>query len=253
MFFTSEEKEQYNRHFVLPEIGEQGQQQLKNAKVLVVGAGGLGCPILQYLTAAGVGTIGIIDGDTVSTSNLQRQVLYTVADVGNPKVLVAQKRLEALNPFVKLQPFVEYLSKENAIHLFRQFDIVVDASDNFPTRYLINDASILTGKPLIFGSISKFEGQVTVFNYQNGGSYRCLYPQPPKTAASDGSALGVLGVLPGIIGCLQANEVIKIICGIGDVLSGKLLTYNVLSMQQLILKYKKTALANITALAEEYN
>ncbi len=248
--FTQNEKQRYNRHLILPEIGEQGQQRLKNAKVLVIGAGGLGCPILQYLSAAGVGNIGIIDGDNVAVSNLQRQILYTVDDVGNPKALVAKKRLTALNPLINIQPFVEYLSKENAINIFEKYDIIVDASDNFPTRYLINDASILTHKPLVFGSISDFEGQVTVFNYKNGGSYRCLYPKPPKIAKN--KEQGVLGVLSGIIGCLQANEVIKIICGIGEVLTNRLLAYNILSMQQLILKYKKTELANIKELAENY-
>lgn len=254
MQFSATEKQQYNRHFILPEIGEKGQLKLKQAKVLVVGAGGLGCPVLQYLTAAGVGNIGIVDEDVVSRSNLQRQVLFTINDIDNNKAAVAKKKLEALNPFVSFQVYTEYLSKENALTIIKNYDIVVDATDNFPTRYLLNDACVLANKPLVFGAIFKFEGQVAVFNYNGSATYRCLFPSPPKPEESPNcSEIGVLGVLPGIIGCFQANEVLKVICGIGEVLSDKFLTFNALSMHQLVLKIKKTEHASITSLADDYN
>lgn len=250
---TPEEKKQYDRHLILNEIGTAGQEQLKKARVLVIGAGGLGCPILQYLTAAGIGTIGIVDHDTVSQSNLQRQILYTHNDIGQSKALVASKRLTALNPFVTFEVYTEKLSVENAITLFEKYDIIVDGTDNFPTRYLTNDAALLADKPLVFGAIFKFEGQVSVFNYKNGPSYRCLYPKPPKpNEVPNCSEIGVLGVLPGIIGCLQANEVIKIVCGIGEVLSGKLLTYDALTMRQLVLTFQKTPAAQLKALETSY-
>ncbi|WP_139957596.1 molybdopterin-synthase adenylyltransferase MoeB [Flavicella sediminum] len=238
--FSSEEKKQYNRHFILSEIGISGQEKLKNAKVLVVGAGGLGCPILQYLTAAGVGTIGIIDNDVVAQSNLQRQILFTTNDIGKPKVICAKERLQQTNPFVTFKTHQSYLNSDNALALFNQYDVIVDGSDNFQTRYLTNDAAVLCNKPLVFGAIFKFEGQVSVFNYKNGPSYRCLFPEPPKAnSIPNCSDIGVLGVLPGIIGCYQANEVLKIICGIGEVLSGKLLSLNTLNLQQNILNFKK--------------
>lgn len=252
--FSEEEKKQYNRHLILPEIGEYGQQQLKKAKVLVIGAGGLGCPVLQYLTAVGVGKIGIVDGDEVSQSNLQRQILFSVDDISKPKAEVAKQKLRRLNPFIAIEVYNEYLSKENAISIIEQFDIIVDASDNFPTRYLVNDACIIAKKPLVFGAIFKFEGQVSVFNYQESGSYRCLFPYPPKPdEVPNCSEIGVLGVLPGIIGCFQANEVIKIICGLEGILAGKLLTFNALSMQQFIAKYKRTTHADLHQLADDYN
>lgn len=250
---TPEEKKQYDRHLILNEIGTTGQEQLKKARVLVIGAGGLGCPILQYLTAAGIGTIGIVDHDTVSQSNLQRQILYTHNDIGASKATVASQRLAALNPYVTFEVYTEKLSVENAITLFEKYDIIVDGTDNFPTRYLTNDAAILTGKPLVFGAIFKFEGQVSVFNYKNGPSYRCLYPKPPKpNEVPNCSQIGVLGVLPGIIGCLQANEVIKIVCGIGEVLSGKLLTYDALTMRQLVLTFQRTPAAQLKELETSY-
>ncbi len=240
MKLSPEEKKQYNRHLILDEIGELGQKKLKGAKVLVIGAGGLGCPILQYIVAAGVGTIGMIDDDKINQSNLQRQVLYTQSDIGQFKVKIATQRLVALNPFVNFQVYTQKLTPKNAIELFNNYDIIVDGSDNFPTRYLVNDAALLTNKPLVFGSIFKFEGQVSVFNYKNGPTYRCLYPNPPKpNKMPNCSQIGVLGVLPGIIGTLQANEVLKMICGIGKVLSGKLLIYNALSMQQCIFSFEK--------------
>ncbi|QXP68681.1 molybdopterin-synthase adenylyltransferase MoeB [Polaribacter sp. AHE13PA] len=254
MMLTSEEKKQYNRHLILNEIGAEGQLKLKQAKVLVIGAGGLGCPVLQYLTAAGVGTIGIIDDDVVDQSNLQRQILYTMDDIGLSKSKTAAKRLSRLNPFVNFDVYNEKLTKENAILVFTNYDIIVDGSDNFSTRYLVNDAAIITNKPLVYGSIFKFEGQVSVFNYKGSGTYRCLYPTPPKPNESPNcSEIGVLGVLPGIIGSLQANETIKIICGIGAVLANKLLIYDSLQMNQMLLKYEKDSKTNVTALETDYD
>lgn len=238
--FSEKEKKQYNRHFILDSIGIEGQIKLKNSKVLVVGAGGLGCPILQYLTAAGVGTIGIIDNDVVDQSNLQRQILFSIDDIGKPKATTAAIRLAKLNPYVEFKTYVSFLSSENALNIFSEYDIIVDGSDNFQTRYLTNDAAVLTNKPLVFGAIFKFEGQISVFNYKNGPTYRCLFPDPPKAnSIPNCSDIGVLGVLPGIIGCYQANEVIKIICGIGEVMTGKLVSLNTLNLQQNILKFKK--------------
>ncbi len=251
---TSEEKKQYNRHLILDKIGEEGQLKLKKAKVLVIGAGGLGCPVLQYLTAAGVGTIGVIDDDVVDQSNLQRQILYTIDDIGLSKSKTAAERLSRLNPFVKFDVYNEKLTKENAVSLFINYNIIVDGSDNFSTRYLVNDAAVITKKPLVYGSIFKFEGQVSVFNYQGSGTYRCLYPTPPKPDESPNcSEIGVLGVLPGIIGSLQANETIKIICGIGEVLANKLLMYDSLQMNQTVLNYEKDTTLEVTVLETDYD
>jgi adenylyltransferase/sulfurtransferase len=212
---------------VLSDVGQQGQDKLSRAKVLVVGAGGLGCPVLQYLTAAGIGTLGIIDFDVVEESNLQRQVLFGSTSLGTNKAIAAKKRLEDLNQAISIDAIPIKLTSINAIELFEQYDIIVDGSDNFTTRYLVNDAAILTGKPLVYGAIYKFEGQVSVFNYQDGPSYRCLFPNPPKQGSvANCSEVGVLGVLPGIIGTMMANEVIKIILEFDHVLSGKLLCYN---------------------------
>ncbi|MBP0904878.1 molybdopterin-synthase adenylyltransferase MoeB [Mariniflexile gromovii] len=231
----------YNRHIILSEIGQTGQEKLLNAKVLVVGAGGLGCPVLQYLAAAGIGTLGIIDFDVVETSNLQRQVLFGTSCLGQNKAEAAKKRLEDLNDEISIIAYPEKLTYQNAIDLFKQFDIIVDGSDNFETRYLVNDACIITNKPLVFAAIYKFEGQVSVFNYENGPSYRCLFPNSPKKdAVPNCSEMGVLGVLPGIVGSMQANEVLKIILGIGNVLSGKLLCYNALNSQTFILRINKS-------------
>ncbi len=250
---TSEEKQQYNRHLILNEIGENGQLLLKKAKVLVIGAGGLGCPVLQYLTAAGVGNIGIIDDDVVDQSNLQRQILYTVDDIGKSKATTAAERLSKLNPFVNFTVYNEQLNSVNAPSIFKEFDIIVDGSDNFETRYLSNDAAVIAGKPLVYGSIFKFEGQVSVFNYKNSATYRCLYPTPPKPGdVPNCSEIGVMGVLPGIIGSLQANEVIKIVCGIGEVLSNKLLLFDVLSMRQFTIKYSKSLEAEVKKLHDNY-
>ena len=250
---SKEEKEQYSRHLLLDEIGFSGQQKLKKSKVLVIGAGGLGCPVLQYITAAGVGTIGIVDDDEVSPSNLQRQILYTYNDIGKKKAIIATKRLQALNPYITIEPYTERLTTNNALDLFREFDIIVDGSDNFSTRYLVNDAAVLTGKPVVFGAINQFEGQVSVYNYKGSATYRCLFPSAPNPEdAPNCETAGVLGVLPGIIGNLQANEVIKLITGIGSVLTNKLLILNTLNLSQVVLNYQKTTAANINKLQDYY-
>jgi len=231
----------YNRHIILSEIGQVGQDKISNAKVLVIGAGGLGCPILQYLTGAGVGSIGIVDFDVVDISNLQRQVLFGTSTLGKNKAEAAKQRLEDLNDEISIIAYPEKLTHKNAVDLFHQYDIIVDGTDNFETRYLVNDACIIANKPLVFGAIYKFEGQVSVFNYKNGPSYRCLFPNPPeKDSVPNCSEIGVLGVLPGIIGAMQANEVLKIILELGNTLSGKLLCYNALTLQNSILKIKKS-------------
>ncbi len=231
----------YSRHIVLAEVGQEGQNKLSQAKVLVIGAGGLGCPILQYLAAAGVGTIGIVDFDVVEVSNLQRQILFGTSSLGINKALAAKTRLEDLNPTININAYPEKLTVNNALELFKNYDIIVDGTDNFPTRYLINDTAIMTNKPIVYGAIYKFEGQVSVFNYQNGPSYRCLFPIPPqKGSIANCSEIGVLGVLPGIIGTMQANEVIKIILGFDGVLSGKLLCYNAKTNQTTQLKITKS-------------
>lgn len=242
MELNTEEQAHYSRHILLQEIELEGQLRLKAAKVLVIGAGGLGCPILQYLAAAGVGTLGVIDMDVVEVSNLQRQILYTTQDVGKAKVHCAKARLEQMNPHIQVQAYYEQLTSKNTLALFEQYDIIVDGSDNFATRYLVNDAALIRQKPLVYGAIFKFEGQVAVFNYQVGPSYRCLFPEPPAAGSVPNcSEVGVLGVLPGIIGGLQANEVLKMILGIGQVLSGKLLVYNLLTHVQTILQVAPNA------------
>ena len=229
---TPEENKRYSRHIILPEIGLEGQQKLKRAKVLVIGAGGLGCPVLQYLTAAGVGIIGIVDFDRVDESNLQRQVLYSTEDIGKYKADIAKEKLSKQNPYINLTSHVIHLTSVNAIDIISQYDIVVDGSDNFATRYLVNDACVILNKVLVFGSIFKFDGQVSVFNYKGGTTYRCLYPDPPAAGEVPNCAeTGVIGVLPGIVGTLMANEVIKLITNVGEVLSGKLLTVDALTMQ----------------------
>lgn len=240
MDLTTIEKERYSRHILLDEIGEEGQKQLKAARILVIGAGGLGCPALQYLAAAGVGNIGIIDADIISRSNLQRQILYSEQDIGKPKAEVAAKRLQTQNPNIKIQYFTEALSANNAWSLFKDFDLIVEGSDNFSTKYLANDAAVLTGKPLIMASIFKFEGQLSVFNYNNGPTYRCLFPDPAAAESIPTcSEVGVLGVLPGIMGSLMANEVLKIILGIGDILRGRLLKFDTLSLEFQLFRFQK--------------
>jgi len=237
---SNQEKNRYNRHLKLDNVGISGQKKLKKAKVLVIGAGGLGCPILQYLTAAGVGTLSVIDNDIIEESNLQRQILFNSEDIGKQKSTVAIERLSKQNPFVQLKYYNQRLTKENALTLFNKYDIVVDGTDNFSTRYLINDACILTNTPMVFGAIHKFEGQISVFNYKGGASYRCLFPVPPKeNQMPNCSEVGVLGVLPGIIGAMQANEVLKIILEIGDILSGRLNVLNLLDNTNYSLKITK--------------
>jgi len=254
IMLTPDEKKQYHRHLTLNEIGVKGQLSLKAAKVLVIGAGGLGCPVLQYLTAAGIGTIGVVDGDTVDQSNLQRQILYRIEDIGKPKSEVAIDRLSNLNPFVKFNNHNFYLSNINAVELFKDYDIIVDGTDNFPTRYLVNDACVIANKPLVFGSIFKFQGQVSVFNYKGSATYRCLYPTPPKpNSVPNCSEIGVLGVLPGVIGSLQANEVIKLVIGIGEPLINKLLYFDALTLQQQILEFTINTKIVITTLEDDYS
>lgn len=237
---TLEEIERYQRHLSLPQFGEAAQLKLKRSRVLVVGAGGLGCPILQYLAAAGVGTLGVIDFDRVDKSNLQRQVLFTGEDVGKPKAEVAVNRLRAMNPCIEVRAVVERLTAKNALQLFREYDLIVDGSDNFTTRYLVNDACVLAEKPLVYGAIYTFQGQVSVFNYKGGPTYRCLFPDPPDPKdAPNCSEIGVLGVLPGLIGTLQACEAIKVLTGIGQPLSGCLLLWDLLSMKQQTVRFRR--------------
>jgi len=232
--------DRYNRHIILSEIGKVGQDKLSKAKVLVVGAGGLGCPVLQYLVAAGIGTVGIIDFDVVEESNLQRQVLFGASSLGQNKAEAAKMRLSDLNNNINIKSYPIKLTFQNALGLFNQYDIIVDGTDNFETRYLINDASIITKKPVVFGAIYKFQGQVSVFNYKDGPTYRCAFPsKPQKDAVPNCSEIGVLGVLPGIIGTKQANEVLKIVLEIGKVLSGKLYCYDALSNTTTTLIVKK--------------
>jgi len=224
--------DRYRRHLSLPEVGADGQQRLLEARVLLIGAGGLGCPLAQYLAAAGVGTLGLVDFDRVDVSNLQRQVLYTTTDVGRLKVEVAKERLDAMNPDVTVHALPVQLSSENALELFSDYDVIVDGTDNFPTRYLSNDACVLLGKPNVHGSIFRFDGQATVFDARHGPCYRCLFPEPPPPGAVPSCAEGgVLGVLPGMIAIIQATETIKIITGIGEPLYGRLLQYDALQME----------------------
>lgn len=238
--FSDDEKIRYSRHFVLPGLGEDGQRKLKQASVAVVGAGGLGAPVLTYLAAAGVGRIAVFDPDTVSLSNLQRQVLFTTADVGKLKVECAKCVLVSLNPEISIEAYSVRISSANALELLKSFDVIVDATDNFPTRYLLNDVSVLLGKPLVYGSIFRYEGQVSVFNFNGGPTYRDLYPLPPKPGTvPDCEEGGVLGVLPGIIGSLQANEVVKMIAGVGEVLSGKLMVFDSLNGESQLVSLPK--------------
>ncbi len=230
--FSGDELGHYSRHLSIPEFGMEGQKKLKAAKVLAVGTGGLGAPMLQYLAAAGVGTIGIVDFDKVEASNLHRQVLFGASDVGRPKVEVAKERLQEINPHINIQVHNVRLTSDNALEIIKNYDVVADGTDNFPTRYLINDACVMLDKPNVHGSIFQFEGQLSVFNYVDdegtrGPNYRDLFPEPPPPGLVPSCAeAGVLGVLPGIIGCLQASEVIKIITGIGKPLSGKLFLFD---------------------------
>ncbi|MCW8328433.1 molybdopterin-synthase adenylyltransferase MoeB [Photobacterium sp. SDRW27] len=228
---SPQEISRYSRHIMLPELGMEGQQKLKAAKVLIVGAGGLGSPLCFYLVAAGVGTIGLIDHDTVDETNLQRQILFTLDDVGKSKVKCAKERLLALNTDLNITCYPELLSSANALDIIKDYDLVIDGTDNFPTRYLVNDACVLLNKPNIYGSIFRFDGQATVFNYQGGPCYRCLYPEPPPPGLVPSCAEGgVLGVLPALVASIQATEAIKMITGAGTTLSGRLLTYDALGL-----------------------
>ncbi len=240
---TEEDMQRYSRHLILPEVGEQGQQKLLQGKVLLIGAGGLGCPTALYLAAAGIGKIGLVDADVVDKSNLQRQVLFGESDVGRPKVEVARERLLDLNPGIEIVAHHDLMTSHNAFDIMADYDIIVNGCDNFPTRYLVNDAAVLTGKPVVDGSIFRFEGQATVYDSAAGGPcYRCLYPEPPPPgevpSCSEG---GVLGVLPGTIGLVQATEVVKLVLGKGEPLVGRMLLYDALDMKFRELKLRRNA------------
>lgn len=243
--FSKEELSRYDRHIIIPDFGFEGQKKLKAAKVFVVGSGGLGSPALLYLAAAGVGTIGIIDFDVVDDSNLQRQVLFGVNEIGKLKVEAAKQRLEALNPHITIKIYNEQLTSKNALDIIKDYDVVADGTDNFPTRYLVNDACVLLDKPNVFASIFQFEGQVSVFNYRDkngelGPNYRDLYPTPPPPGLVPSCAEGgVLGVLPGIIGSLQALEVIKVITGVGEPLSGRFFIFDALNFETRTFRIKR--------------
>ncbi|AEV16910.1 hypothetical protein TCCBUS3UF1_18710 [Thermus sp. CCB_US3_UF1] len=232
--WTKEELDRYHRQMILPQVGPEGQARLKGASVVVVGAGGLGVPVLLYLVAAGVGRVGIVEMDRVEVSNLHRQVLYTTEDVGKPKALAAKERLLALNPLVRIDTYPLRLTSENALEVLRPYDLVVDASDNFPTRYLVNDACVLLGKPLVYGAIYQFDGQVAVFHHPTGEGemgpcYRCLFPKPPPPGSVPSCAeAGVFGVLPAVVGSLMAAEALKVLLGLGQPLAGYLLLYEAL-------------------------
>jgi len=249
---TPEDRSRYSRQIRLSEIGEDGQKKIKGASILVVGAGALGCPVLQYLTAAGVGILGILDNDWVDESNLNRQVLYSIRDIGKPKPLVARDRLKLLNPEVSFNMHFIRLEKVNALKIINQYDIIVDCTDNFGTRYLINDTCIILNKPLVYGAIHKFSGQVMVLNYENGPTLRCLYPEPPHPLEVPScEEYGVIGSVPGIIGSVQATEVLKIIIGHPGVLSGKIFMFDTLNFSILITTIKRSsAFSKITDLGE---
>ncbi len=237
---TNDEIRRYSRHLILPEVGMEGQKKLKAASVLLIGAGGLGSPAALYLAAAGIGRIGIVDFDVVDESNLQRQVLHSTADVGRSKLASATDRLKALNPGLRIDAYEVALTSKNALDLFAPYDVIVDGTDNFPTRYLVNDACVLLGKPNAYGSIFRFEGQASVFATTDGPCYRCLYPEPPPPGLVPSCAEGgVLGVLPGIIGTIQATETIKLILGIGETLAGRLVIYDALRMKFRELKARR--------------
>jgi molybdopterin/thiamine biosynthesis adenylyltransferase/rhodanese-related sulfurtransferase len=237
---SKEEVLRYSRHLIMPEVGMDGQLKLKNAKVLCIGTGGLGAPLGLYLAAAGVGRIGLVDFDNVDLTNLQRQVLFGTSDVGRPKTVAAAERLRNLNPDIQIDVFETHLTSENALEIMKDYDIVVDGTDNFPTRYLVNDACVLLGKPNVYGSIFRFEGQITVFGYPSGPCYRCLYPEPPPPGLVPSCAEGgVLGVLPGIVGTIQAAEILKLLMGSGQPLVGRLLLFDALAMKFRELKLRK--------------
>ena len=236
----NDEIARYSRHLILPEVGLEGQKKLKAARVLTIGTGGLGSPLLLYLAAAGVGTVGLVDFDVVDESNLQRQIIHGTSDVGRKKIDSAKDRIQDVNPNTKVEAFETRLTSDNALELFKDFDVIVDGTDNFPTRYLVNDASVLTGKPNVYGSIFRFEGQASVFWVEKGACYRCLYPEPPPPGLVPSCAEGgVLGVLPGIVGTIQANEVIKVILGADGILLNRLLLFDAWKMAFRELKLRK--------------
>jgi len=229
MEFTEEQLQRYKRHLILPEVGKEGQAKIAKARVFIVGAGGLGSPVGYYLTAAGVGTIAIIDNDNVELSNLQRQIAHSVKTIGNPKVISAKETFESLNPDVNVIALQQKLTKNNILNLIKDYDIIVDCTDNFPARFLVNDACVIIKKPLITGAILKFEGHVTAIIPGDGPCYRCLFEEPPPPGVMPSSQeVGLLGVIPGVIGVLQATEVLKLILGIGEILKGELLIYDAL-------------------------
>src|ERR1051326_921361 len=237
---NNEEVLRYSRHLIMPEVGMEGQQKLKAARVLCIGTGGLGSPLALYLSAAGVGTIGLVDFDVVDFTNLQRQVIHFTGDVGRPKLESAKEKIAAINPFVKVKTFETKLTSANALEIFSDFDIIVDGTDNFPTRFLVNDACVFTGKPNVYGSIFRFEGQASVFAAKEGPCYRCLYPEPPPPGLVPSCAEGgVLGILPGLVGLIQATEAIKLILGTGQPLIGRLLLVDALGMKFRELKLRK--------------
>jgi len=237
---SNDEVLRYSRHLIMPEVGMAGQQKLKSSRVLCIGAGGLGSPLALYLAAAGVGTLGLVDFDVVDFTNLQRQIIHTVDDVGRPKLDSAAEKLAAINPFVNVRKFETKLTSANALDLFHNFDIIADGTDNFPTRYLVNDACVLSGKPNVYASIFRFEGQASVFATKGGPCYRCLYPEPPPPGLVPSCAEGgVLGILPGLLGVIQATEVIKLILGSGESLIGRLLLVDALGMRFRELKLRK--------------
>lgn len=236
---SQEEVQRYSRHIILPEVGLEGQKKLKAASVLCIGTGGLGSPLLLYLAAAGIGRIGIVDFDIVDSSNLQRQIIHGTSWVGKPKIVSAKDRILEINPYCQVDLYETRISSENALDILAPYDVIIDGTDNFPTRYLTNDACVLLDKPNVYGSIFRFEGQATVFNYQGGPNYRDLYPEPPPPGMVPSCAEGgVLGVLPGVIGTIQATEAIKIILGAPDTLSGRLLLYNAWEMKFRELKLR---------------
>lgn len=254
--FSSEELSRYARHLAIPEFGLEGQKKLKTSSVLVIGSGGLGSPLLLYLAAAGVGKIGIVDFDTVDSTNLQRQILFNVNDIGQLKAQLAKEKILQLNPHIQVEVYPTAFSRENALELVAQYDVVADGTDNFPTRYLVNDACVIVGKPNVYASIFRFEGQVSVFNHLNedgtrGPNYRDLFPTPPPPGLVPNCAEGgVLGVLPGIIGSMQANEVIKILSGVGEPLSGRLFLFDAATFSTRVLKIAAHSKVVVTALID---
>jgi adenylyltransferase/sulfurtransferase len=238
--FSEAQIRRYSRQIILPHVGGRGQRKLLSSKVLVVGAGGLGSPAAVYLAAAGVGTLGLVDSDTVDLSNLQRQILHTTADVGRPKTESAAETIRALNPDVDVVLHAGRLTSENALEVLRAYDVVIEGSDNFPTKYLVNDACVLLRKPLVLGAVYRFEGQASVFLPEEGPCYRCIFPEPPPPGAVPScQEAGVLGVLPGVIGCIQATETIKLLLGVGQTLSGRFLVFDALRMEFIAVQMER--------------